>query len=91
MERHNFRIDSPETKRKLAFPKNFHTIKLGEITVCYEVLSFILDDWQGSEYPTELHNNIPFMQNQYTNFRKAFSENKTLKPTNEVKPTNFSF
>lgn len=51
----------------------------------------ILDDWQGSEYPTELHNNIPFMQNQYTNFRKAFSENKTLKPTNEVKPTNFSF
>ena len=38
VERHSFRIvsgDSPET----VFPQNFHTMKLGEITVFYVVKS----------------------------------------------------
>ena len=38
--RHSFRIvsgDSPETMRKLCLPQNFHTRKLGEITVFFAV------------------------------------------------------
>ena len=48
--RHSFRMvsgDSPETMRKLCLAKNFHTKKLGEITVFYAVLVINL-----------LHNNI---------------------------------
>ena len=40
MERHSFRIvldDSPEAMRKLCLSTNFHTTKLGEITVFYAV------------------------------------------------------
>ena len=40
VERHSLRIvsgDSPETMRKLCLSTNFHTMKLGEITVFYTV------------------------------------------------------
>ena len=41
MERHSFRVvsgESPETKRNCALPQNFHTRKLGEITLFYAVI-----------------------------------------------------
>lgn len=40
-------------------------------------LSVILDVWLDYEYLSEPHNTTLFMQYQYTNFSKAFSENKT--------------